>query len=103
MSNRSARATAISGRQDTGLGTATITIGCRAHGWSLRKSGTSGLRAIGVGTTTDIFSMKATGARPWVSMVGSTMASVTSAMVMTADAGTTGISSTTGHTTTWTN
>ncbi len=40
----------------------TVTTGCRAHGSWLRNLVCSGLRPIGAGAATDMFSIKATGA-----------------------------------------
>ena len=54
-----------------------------------------GRRAIGVGETAVIFSMMAIGDRRSVSMAGSTMGSDISDMAMKADAGKTGIFTTT--------
>jgi len=54
--------TAISGRPGIGPGMVNIT-GYQAHGCWLRKPGTCGLRAIGVGAAADSFSTMATGAR----------------------------------------
>ena len=69
--------------------------GCRARGCWLPKSVSCGLRPIGPGAMALLFSMRATGARMWVSTEESFTASAILVLALSADVGTAIDSSTT--------
>src|SRR5271170_3932726 len=97
MSSLFAPATTTSGHPATGLGMATITIGCPERGCLLRNPVSSGLLLIGDGPAAATFFIAAFGGRRSVFMVESTMVTVTSVMVMMVGVGTTGTFSTIGR------
>src|SRR5437870_3334605 len=89
MNSLFVRARVTSGHRATGpmATTLTITTGCLAHGYWLRKSVSFGLRAIGPGAARALFFMTATGARASVSMAGSCTALAISVRVTKAGVG----------------